>query len=73
MREKNKGLFRDDKWNKCRVRAVGTRIQTWINGQLVSDLEDRKSLRGRFGIQHHGSGGVVRFRNLRARPIGSRK
>jgi hypothetical protein len=73
MREKNRGLFRDDKWNKFRVRAVGTRIQTWINGRLVSDLEDRQSLRGRFGIQHHGSGGVVRFRNLRARPLGSRE
>ena len=73
MRQKNRGLFRDDKWNKFRVRAVGPRIQTWINGRLISDLEDGRSLRGRFGIQHHGSGGVVRFRNLRARPLGSRR
>ena len=73
MRQKNRGLFRDDKWNKFRVRAVGSQIQTWINGRLISDLEDDRSLRGRFGIQHHGSGGVVRFRNLRARPLGSRR
>ena len=70
LKQKAKRLFRDNKWNKFRVRAVGTRIQTWINGRLVSDLEDHQSLRGRFGIQHHGSGGVVRFRNLRARPLG---
>jgi hypothetical protein len=73
MRQKNRGLFRDDKWNEFRVRAVGSQIQTWINGRLISDLEDDRSLRGRFGIQHHGSGGVVRFRNLRARPLGSRR
>ena len=28
-----------------------------------------QSLKGRFGIQHHGKGGTVRFRNLRVRAL----
>jgi hypothetical protein len=53
--------------------VVGDRAQTWVNGQKVSDVRGIKALRGRFGIQHHGSGGTVKFRSLRYRPIGSRK
>ena len=51
------GLFNDDNWNKIHVRVVGDRAQTWVNGQKVSDVRGIKALRGRFGIQHHGSGG----------------
>ncbi|MGY8652206.1 MAG: family 16 glycoside hydrolase [Verrucomicrobiia bacterium] len=44
-------------------------MQTWVNGKLVADVKDSKSLKGYFGIQHHGKGGVVKFRNLRAKSL----
>jgi putative membrane-bound dehydrogenase-like protein len=43
-------LVRKDDWNDYRIRAVGPRIQTWINGHLASDLTDNQ-----FG-QHDFSG-----------------
>ena len=44
-------------------------VKTWINGQKVSDVKGIKKHHGRFGIQHHGSGGTVKFRSLRFRPL----
>ena len=73
LKAATKGLFNDDNWNKVHVRVVGDRAQTWVNGQMVSDIRGIKAHRGRLGIQHHGSGGTVKFRSLRFRPIGSRK
>ncbi len=67
--EKIKGVFKYDDWNKIRVRCEGPRIQTWINGQAIADVKDSKSLKGFVGIQHHGKGGTVKFRNLRAKRL----
>lgn len=66
---KIKGVFKYDDWNKIRVRCEGPRIQTWINGKPIADVKDSKSLQGYFGIQHHGKGGTVKFRNLRAKRL----
>ncbi|MGB0579865.1 MAG: 3-keto-disaccharide hydrolase [Limisphaerales bacterium] len=65
--EKTKGAYRPKEWNKIRVRAAGHRIQTWVNDRPVADFRDSQSLEGYFGIQHHGGGDVVRFRNIRAK------
>ena len=67
------GLFNDGNWNKVQIRVVGDHAQTWVNGRKIADVKGIKPHRGRFGIQHHGSGGTVKFRSLRFRPIGSRK
>ncbi len=68
-REKVNGLLKPREWNHFRVRAEGPRIRTWLNGKPVSDIQHRQILKGYFGIQHHGKGGVVRFRNIRAREL----
>ncbi|MGC6427740.1 MAG: 3-keto-disaccharide hydrolase [Akkermansiaceae bacterium] len=70
---RDKGALKENEWNHFKVKAVGPRIQTWVNGTLVSDLRDDKQLRGNFGIQHHGKGGVVKFRKIRARAIPNKK
>ena len=67
--DKIRGNLNKDDWNHYRVRAVGPRIQTWLNDKPVADIENDKILKGYFGIQHHGKGGVVRFKNIRARRI----
>ena len=71
--DKIKGHFKKDDWNHFKVRAVGQRIQTWLNGHPVADIEHGKILKGYFGIQHHGKGGVVRFKNIRARQISTKE
>ncbi|MEE2947776.1 MAG: SMP-30/gluconolactonase/LRE family protein [Verrucomicrobiota bacterium] len=73
LKAATEGLFRDNNWNKVHVRVVGDRAQTWVNGQKISDIRGIKEHHGRLGIQHHGSGGTVKFRNLSFRPIGRRK
>ncbi len=68
-KERSKGLFKPEEWNKLRVVCKGPSIKTYVNGKLVGEVEHKQSLEGHFGIQHHGKGGTVKFRNLRVRPL----
>lgn len=70
---REKGKLKEGAWNHFKVKAVGPRIQTWVNGTLVSDLKNEKQLRGSFGVQHHGKGGVVKFRQVRVKAIEAKK
>ncbi|HUP80060.1 MAG TPA: DUF1080 domain-containing protein [Pirellula sp.] len=46
---------KNGQWNQYYIRAVGTRIQTWINGKLIEDITDPQSfLSGFIGLQVHG-------------------
>ncbi|HMP06773.1 MAG TPA: DUF1080 domain-containing protein, partial [Lacipirellulaceae bacterium] len=58
-------------WNSYRIRAAGSRVQTWINGQLCVDLDDPPGRRrGIFAMQVHSGGPTeVRFRNLQLRNL----
>ena len=53
-------FFKDKKWNSYRIVAKGARIQTWINGNQISDLHDEESFKsyskGFIGLQVHGVG-----------------
>jgi len=68
-----KDAFVNDQWNQFLVRAVGDRIQTWVNGKKIEDLTDAESFRSGFiGLQVHGIGKEegpyeVRWRNIRIR------
>ena len=49
--------MKNNEWNQYHVRAVGTRLQTWINGKLIEDITDPQSfLSGFIGLQVHGIG-----------------
>ena len=66
--------FKNDKWNEYRVKAVGSRIQTWVNGEPVADLKDEKSSKkGFIGLQVHSFKGdspaTVQWRNIKIREI----
>lgn len=54
-------------WNTYEIEAIGSNLQTKINGQLCVDLDDPKGARsGVFAFQLHSGGATeVRFRNLR--------
>lgn len=73
-----KDAYKNDQWNHYRVRAVGPRIQTWINGRKVEDLTDEKSSKcGFIGLQVHGVGNrgpfEVRWRNIKIKDLAPEK
>lgn len=63
------GVVKEGDWNHYRVVCQGKKITTFVNGKKIAELEDEQSLAGYFGIQHHGKGGLIRFRNIRAREL----
>jgi putative membrane-bound dehydrogenase-like protein len=54
-------------WNRYEIEAQGSKIRTWINGQLCVDLDDPSGARrGIFALQLHSGGPLeVRFKDLR--------
>ena len=47
--------FKEGKWNKYRIKAVGRRVQTWINDHKIEDIQSPKIYeQGRLGLQVHG-------------------
>lgn len=67
--EKDSAL-RMGEWNEMRVRVIGPRVTTWINGTQMIDLVDEKigAATGHIALQIHDGGGIkVRWRNLRLR------
>ncbi|MDF1823411.1 MAG: sulfatase-like hydrolase/transferase [Verrucomicrobiales bacterium] len=65
------GVIKDGDWNTYKVVCQGPSITTYVNGKQISAFEDSQQLEGYFGIQHHGKGGMIRFRNVRARELPS--
>ncbi len=69
--EKINGVIKKGEWNTYRVICKGATITTFVNDKQISKVTDDQSLKGYFGIQHHGKGGTIRFRNIRARELPS--
>ena len=67
--------FKKGQWNQYAIRAVGNRIQTWVNGQKIEDLTDDESFKSGFiGLQVHGipkdqGPFEVRWREIKLRSI----
>ena len=61
-------------WNTMRVRAVGDRVTTWLNGTRMVDLVDEGvgTGTGSIALQIHDGGGIkVRWRNIHVLDLGS--
>ena len=77
--ESSHSYFDNEGWNQSRIRAVGRRIQTWINGEPVADLmydagRYMDNPEGFIGLQVHGIGDrtdqiSVRWKNIYIKPI----
>ena len=70
--------FKNGEWNQYRIKAVGRKIETWINGNKVADLtydENRyaDNSEGILGLQVHGVGTrgpySVRWKNIYLKEI----
>jgi hypothetical protein len=73
-------LFIEEEWNRYHIVAFGNKIETWLNGEPVSDLTHEGKFeshpRGFIGLQVHGIGGgqgpyEVRWRNVKLRNLNS--
>ena len=54
-------------WNEMKIRVVGDKITTWLNGTPMIELEDEKigNGKGSVALQIHDGGGIkVRWKNL---------
>lgn len=67
--------MKNGEWNRFVIRAIGPRIQTWINGQMIEDIYDATSYQSGFiGLQVHGiAKGTgpfeVRWRDIRIHEV----
>ncbi len=67
--------IKNGEWNRFAVRAVGPRIQTWINDRKIEDIYDPASYQSGFiGLQVHGIGQdqgpfEVRWRDIRIHEV----
>ncbi len=62
-------------WNRLTVRAVGPRIETWLNGVPCTDYTEKNvtpdTQAGFFALQvHYGPPSQIRWRNLKVLPLG---
>ncbi|MEW2178716.1 ThuA domain-containing protein [Streptomyces sp. NPDC005406] len=61
-------------WNTYEIRVEGERLQVFLNGRRVNDFTNTdpvRSLRqGHIGLQNHGDGDDVSFRNVRIKELG---
>ncbi|WP_448316590.1 lectin [Streptomyces sp. CO7] len=61
-------------WNTYELRVTGERLEIFLNGRKINDFtntDPARSLRqGHIGIQNHGAGDDVSFRNIRVKPSG---
>ncbi|MEV2246276.1 ThuA domain-containing protein [Streptomyces sp. NPDC049970] len=61
-------------WNTYEIRVEGERLQLFLNGRRINDFTNTdpvRSLRqGHIGLQNHGDGDDVSFRNVRIKELG---
>lgn len=64
--EKEK-ILKKEQWNTMKIRLQGSKITTWLNGEIMTDLTDDKigAGKGRILLQIHSGGGIkVRWKNF---------
>ncbi|GGM57054.1 ThuA domain-containing protein [Dactylosporangium sucinum] len=55
-------------WNTYELLVEGQRVRVYLNGTLINDFtntDPNRNLDGYIGIQNHGTGDTVAFRNIR--------
>jgi hypothetical protein len=67
IEDEKENILKPGEWNQMRLKVVGDRVQTWLNGVQMVDLTDEKigKANGSIALQIHDGGGIkVRWRNL---------
>ncbi len=64
-----RSLAPERQWNQFEIRACGSHIQVFLNGEQVQDADLTEFSKGVIGFQQHHPGVTVKFRNLRIKPL----
>lgn len=70
--EEKENILKYGEWNTMRIRLEGDHLQSWLNGEPMTDLTDDKigKGQGRICLQIHDGGGIkVCWRNLRIKTL----
>jgi hypothetical protein len=70
--EEKENILKPGEWNEMVIRVEGNRVMTWLNGQMMTDLEDEKigQATGSVALQIHDGGGIkVRWKDIYLREI----
>ncbi|MFD6529397.1 ThuA domain-containing protein [Streptomyces sp. NPDC060184] len=72
-KKRDRALNPPGEWNTYEIRVEGERLRVWLNGVRINDFtntDPSRSLReGHLGIQNHGAGDQVSFRDIRIREL----
>ena len=60
-------VMSDGKWNTYEITAQGSRILVRLNGTVTADVDNDEHASGPIAFQNNG--GLIRFRNIRIRPL----
>ena len=69
--EKDTALKMGD-WNRMKIKVVGEKVTTWLNGTQMISFTDEKIGRGKgsIALQIHDGGGIkIRWRKLKVKPL----
>jgi type 1 glutamine amidotransferase len=73
LRRRDRALNPPGEWNTYEIRVQGERLRVWLNGVKINDFtntDPARSLRdGHIGIQNHGAGDQVSFRDIRIKEL----
>ncbi|GAA2353682.1 hypothetical protein GCM10010404_01860 [Nonomuraea africana] len=71
---RDKALNPPGQWNTFEIRVEGERVRVFLNGVQVNDYtntDPNRSLKdGHIGLQNHGAGDEVSFRDIRVKELG---
>jgi type 1 glutamine amidotransferase len=72
---RDRSLNPPGEWNTFELLVEGERLQIFLNGTKINDFTNtdpaRSLLQGHIGLQNHGAGDDVSFRNIRVKELGS--
>ncbi|MGB3587271.1 MAG: DUF1080 domain-containing protein [Tunicatimonas sp.] len=70
--EEKEDILKMGEWNQMRIEVKGDQVKTYLNEQLMVDLQDEKigKANGSIALQIHDGGGIkVRWRNLMVKEL----
>ena len=70
--DEKESILKYGEWNTMRIRLEGDHLQSWLNGEPMTDIHDAKigNGHGRICLQIHDGGGIkVRWRNIHIKTL----
>jgi hypothetical protein len=70
--DEKEDVLKPGEWNEMVIQVKSDRVMTWLNNELMTDLQDQKigKATGAIALQIHNGGGIkVRWRNLFIREL----